>query len=91
MGLRGRPRRQLRSTGGKSLRGSRSLRLHFECGCTQRQIALACGLSPPTVCDYVRRASYDTYTWDTFRVRNGKLVEHWDGATLPAATPAGTN
>lgn len=34
---------------------------------------------------------YDTYTWDTFRVRNGKLVEHWDGATLPAATPAGTN
>ena len=31
---------------------------------------------------------YDTYAWDTFRVRNGKLVEHWDGATLP---PVATN
>jgi len=27
---------------------------------------------------------YDTYTWDTFRVRNSRLVEHWDGVTLPA-------
>jgi len=28
---------------------------------------------------------YDTYSFDTFRVRNGKLVEHWDGVTLPPA------
>jgi len=34
---------------------------------------------------------YDTYTWDTFRVRNGKLVEHWDGVTLPPVTATGTN
>ena len=26
---------------------------------------------------------YETFFWDTFRVRNGKLVEHWDGVTLP--------
>lgn len=34
---------------------------------------------------------YDTYTWDTFRVRNGKLVEHWDGATIPAEPVRATN
>jgi predicted SnoaL-like aldol condensation-catalyzing enzyme len=27
---------------------------------------------------------YEAFSWDAFRVRNGKLVEHWDGATLPA-------
>lgn len=25
---------------------------------------------------------YEVFTFDTFRVRNGKLVEHWDGAVI---------
>ena len=25
---------------------------------------------------------YDYYTFDTFRVRDGKLVEHWDGVEI---------
>jgi predicted SnoaL-like aldol condensation-catalyzing enzyme len=28
--------------------------------------------------------TYDTFWWDTFRVKDGKVVEHWDGATKPA-------
>ena len=35
---------------------------------------------------------YEVFTFDTFRVRNGKLVEHWDGGVInPPATgaPAG--
>jgi predicted SnoaL-like aldol condensation-catalyzing enzyme len=32
---------------------------------------------------------YEVFTFDTFRVRNGKLVEHWDGAVInPPAAPA---
>jgi predicted SnoaL-like aldol condensation-catalyzing enzyme len=30
---------------------------------------------------------YPTFSFDTFRVTNGKLTEHWDGATIQA--PAG--
>jgi predicted SnoaL-like aldol condensation-catalyzing enzyme len=34
---------------------------------------------------------YPAYTWDVFRVRNGKLYEHWDGATIrpPGGGPGG--
>ena len=36
---------------------------------------------------------YEVFTFDTFRVRNGKLVEHWDGAVInppaPGAAPGG--
>ena len=34
---------------------------------------------------------YARYSFDTFRVRDGKLVEHWDGARInaPAAPAAG--
>lgn len=32
---------------------------------------------------------YEVFTFDTFRVKDGKLVEHWDGATInPPATAA---
>lgn len=29
--------------------------------------------------------TYDSYWYDTFRVRNGKIMEHWDAATKPVA------
>src|SRR6185503_11758594 len=32
---------------------------------------------------------YDVFTFDTFRVRNGKLVEHWDSAVINPPAPAG--
>jgi predicted SnoaL-like aldol condensation-catalyzing enzyme len=31
---------------------------------------------------------YESFVWDVFRVKNGKLAEHWDGAQLmPPAPP----
>ena len=30
---------------------------------------------------------YAVYTFDAFRVANGMLTEHWDGATLPSPLP----
>lgn len=32
---------------------------------------------------------YEAFTFDTFRVRNGKLVEHWDSAVINPPAPAG--
>jgi predicted SnoaL-like aldol condensation-catalyzing enzyme len=33
---------------------------------------------------------YEVFTFDTFRVKDGKLVEHWDGAVInPPVPPAG--
>ena len=37
-------------------------------------------------------AFYETFWWDTFRVRDGKLYEHWDAAIIepPASGDGGT-
>jgi predicted SnoaL-like aldol condensation-catalyzing enzyme len=32
---------------------------------------------------------FEAYTFDTFRVRNGKLVEHWDSAVINPPAPGG--
>jgi predicted SnoaL-like aldol condensation-catalyzing enzyme len=32
--------------------------------------------------------TYDMYWFDMFRVKDGKIVEHWDAATKPAAPAA---
>ena len=31
---------------------------------------------------------YEAFTFDTFRVKNGKLVEHWDAAMIAPPVPA---
>ena len=41
----------------------------------------------PTIASSV--VFYPAYTWDVFRVRNGKLYEHWDGATINTRPPGG--
>jgi predicted SnoaL-like aldol condensation-catalyzing enzyme len=32
---------------------------------------------------------YEVFTFDSFRVKDGKLVEHWDGAVINPPAPAG--
>lgn len=31
---------------------------------------------------------YEAFTFDTFRVKNGRLVEHWDGASIDPSGPS---
>jgi transposase len=51
------------------------LRLHFECACRHRQIALACDLSPATVSDYLTRARQAGLTWQQAQVLSDAEVE----------------
>jgi transposase len=51
------------------------LRLHFECGCTHRQIAAACSISPATVSDYVNRAERAGFDWEQARPLGDAEVE----------------
>jgi len=32
---------------------------------------------------------YEAFTFDTFRIKDGKLVEHWDSAVINPPAPAG--
>ena len=34
---------------------------------------------------------YEGFTFDTFRIRNGKLVEHWDSAVINPPATAGSS
>src|SRR5512133_144239 len=40
------------------------LRLHFACGCKNREIATSCGISPSTVADHLQRAESAGVTWE---------------------------
>lgn len=40
------------------------LRLHHDCGCENRQIALACCISPSTVSEYLHKAERQGLTWE---------------------------
>jgi len=51
------------------------LRLHFECGCQHRQIAVACEMSPSTVCDYLGRAERAGLTWEQAKPLSDAEVE----------------
>lgn len=51
------------------------LRLHHECGCKQREIAAACGISPATVCDYLSRAEREGMSWERARTLSDAEVE----------------
>jgi transposase len=51
------------------------LRLHHECGCQHRQIALACEMSPSTVCDYLGRAERAGLSWEQAKPLSDSEVE----------------
>ena len=51
------------------------LRLHFELGCTHRQIAAACSVSPATVSDYLTRALRAGLGWQQAQLLSEAEVE----------------
>ena len=51
------------------------LRLHHECGCQHRQIALACEMSPSTVSDYLSRAERAGLSWEQAKPLSDAEVE----------------
>jgi len=51
------------------------LRLRDECGCAHRQIAIACCVSPSTVCDYLQRAERQGLTWEVAKDLSEAAVE----------------
>jgi len=68
------------------------LRLHYECGCQHRQIALACEMSPSTVCDYLSRAARAGLSWEQAKPLSDAEVEarlfRHVGRSEPAARAA---
>lgn len=51
------------------------LRLKFECGRSNRQIALSCGLGAATVSDYLQRALASAVTWDDAKALSDAELE----------------
>src|SRR6478735_11067257 len=64
-----------RHDGPRSGFGFEVLRLHYERGCQHRQIALACEMSPSTVCDYLSRAARAGLAWEQAKPRSDAEVE----------------
>lgn len=51
------------------------LRLHYDCGCTHRQISAACSISSSTVNDYLERAVEHGLVWDQAKDLTDAAVE----------------
>lgn len=64
------------------------LRLHYECGCENRQIALACCVSPSTVSDYLQKAAKRNLTWEVAKTLSEAEVESRLFARVGKCEPA---
>jgi DNA-binding transcriptional regulator LsrR (DeoR family) len=51
------------------------LRLHFECGRNQREIARSCAIGAGTVSDYLKRARVGGVDWDVARTLSEAELE----------------